>query len=42
VGAASEANIEVGVGPANGTGNDRHAIIPEGGEEAGGRMGKAF
>jgi hypothetical protein len=40
--AAAETRVEVGVGPTNGTGDNRHARIPEGSEEAGGRMGKAF
>jgi hypothetical protein len=40
--AALESSIKVGVGPAHGTGNDWHSIIPEQSEEAGGRMGKVF
>jgi hypothetical protein len=40
--AALESSIEIGVGPAHGTGNDWHAIIPERSKESGGRMGKAF
>jgi hypothetical protein len=37
-----EAGIEVRVGPSRGTGDDRHAMITEGDEKCGGRMGKAF
>jgi hypothetical protein len=37
-----ESGVDVCVGPAGGAGDDRHAMIPEGDEEAGGRMGKLF
>jgi hypothetical protein len=39
---ALEAGVNVCVGPAGGAGHDRHAMITEGDEEAGGRMGKVF
>jgi hypothetical protein len=39
---ALEASGEVCVGPAGGAGDDRHAMITEGDEEAGGKMGKCF
>jgi hypothetical protein len=40
--AALEAGVEVCVGPAGGAGDDRHAMITEGDEEAGGRTWKFF
>jgi hypothetical protein len=39
---ALEACVEVRVGPASSTGDDRHTMITEGDEEGGGRMGKFF
>ena len=39
---APELGVDVRVRPAGGAGHDRHAMITEGDEEAGGRMGELF
>jgi hypothetical protein len=39
---ALEAGVEVCVGPVGGAGDDQHAMITEGDEEAGGRIEKFF
>jgi hypothetical protein len=37
-----EAGVDVCVGPAGGAGHNRHAMITEGDEEAGGGVGEFF
>jgi hypothetical protein len=39
---ALDAGVNVCIGPVGGAGDNRHAMITEGDEEAGGRMGKVF